>query len=45
MQSVTKLITVLFTFVTLNKTVPIDLTNNGVDSSFLGSIWVFQNKV
>ena len=41
-QGITKLITILFTFVTLNKTMPIELTKNGVDSSFLGSKCFFK---
>ena len=41
-HGVTKLITILFTFVTLNKSMPIDLTKNGVDSSYLGGIWFFK---
>ena len=45
LQTVIKLIMSLLTFVTKTKTMPIGLTKNGVDSSFLGSICFFQNKV
>ena len=40
-QCVTKLIKIVLTFVTLNKTMPIELENNGFDSSYLGSVWFF----
>ena len=43
-QGVTKLITILLTFVTLNKNMPIELTKNRVESSNLGSVWFFKKK-
>ena len=38
-QGVTKLITILLTFVIFNKTMPIKSTKKVVDSWYLGRIW------